>query len=470
MKTDRLFSRPRYKDGVIPSSHSSAGSVAIVGRPNVGKSSLFNRLAGKRVSVIHSQPGTTRDYVVAVCYLGRLPFRIIDTGGIGVEWSSGFSAQTSAAAETAMKEADLLLFTSDAQTGVMPLDEELSKRLRVARRPLILVVNKIDHEQQESMLADFSSLGFEFCIGVSAIHGRGIAELVLLIDQLLSASIRQATQAAWKNAPRITIVGRPNVGKSSLTNAILDENRMIVSEVPGTTRDAVDITYTCHGTCYTFCDTAGIRHPSNGKISTEAFSIMRSIKTIERADLCLLALDAESGVTSQDKKIAGLIQKACKPVIILLNKWDLVKPRDGQQKFLHELAREIRRNLFFISFAPVVTLSAKTREHVQQIFPAIHKISQNGTYRIGTGELNRLLQAALQRHPPPARGDNRRLKVYYSIQVCPEFHHPFSVLRFLLFVNDPRLLVSTYQAYLIGQIRKHLEFPGLPIKLCLRGK
>ncbi|ALJ56854.1 GTPase Der [Candidatus Xiphinematobacter sp. Idaho Grape] len=452
------------------SGYSSAGSVAIVGRPNVGKSALFNRLAGRGISVVHNQPGTTRDCVVAVCYLGKSPFKITDTGGVSMEWNSDFSSETTSAAEAAMKDAELLLFMADAQTGVVPLDKELSKWLHAtARRPLILVVNKIDHEGQESMVADFASLGFEFCIGVSAIHGRGITELILLIDRLLSDKTKQAAQTAWKDAPRITVVGRPNVGKSSLINAILEEDRMIVSEVPGTTRDTVDVTCTCRGACYTFCDTAGIRHPSKGKASVEAFSIVRSMKAIEHADLCLLALDAQSGVTSQDKKIAGLIQKACKAVVILLNKWDLVKPQDGQQKFLRELAKETKRDLFFINFAPVVMLSAKTREHVQQIFTVIRKVSQCAACRIGTGELNRLLQDALRKHPPPVRR-NRRLKVYYSTQVHSEPCHPFPTPRFLLFVNDPGLLVGTYQTYLIGQIRKHLGFPGLPIELRLQGK
>ncbi|QQY07567.1 MAG: ribosome biogenesis GTPase Der [Candidatus Xiphinematobacter sp.] len=468
MKTGRSFSHLYREAGVISPVHFSTGSVAIVGRPNVGKSALFNRLAGERISVVHSQPGTTRDFIVAICYLGQFPFRIVDTGGIGAERGSDFSAKTTTASETAMQEAELLLFVTDAQTGIVPLDEELSKRLRATvGQPSILVVNKIDHERQESMLADFASLGFEFCIGVSAIHGRGIAALVLCIDRLLSGKTKQVTQ--WKNVPRVAIVGRPNVGKSSLINAILDESRMIVSEVPGTTRDAVDITCTCHGAHYTLCDTAGIRHPSKGRASIEAFSIMRSINTIERADICLLALDAQLGVTSQDKKIAGLVQKASKAVIILLNKWDLVKPQRWQQKFLHELTKETRRNLFFISFAPVITLSAKTREHIQRIFPTIQKISQHGAHRVGTGELNRLLQEALRRHPPVYR-NNKRLKVYYSTQVRPELHHPFSAPRFLLFVNDPRLLASSYRSYLIGQIRKHLGLPGLPIELLLRGK
>lgn len=440
-------------------------SVAIIGRPNVGKSALFNRLAGQKISIVHNQPGMTRDHIVAICRLGRFPFEIIDTKGMIGECD---------ATNAVMKGAELALLTTDAQTGMVPLDAGIAKQLRVTNtQPVILVVNKVDDERQENVLADFTTLGYP-SVGVSAIHNRGITELLLLIERLLNTKItkiERTTQPIFRRCPRIAIIGQTNVGKSSLVNAILDENRMLVGDAPGTTRDTVDITYNYYGINYTFCDTAGIRSRKN-RDSAEAVSIAQSMKTIERSDLCLLVLDAQLGVTRQDKKIAGLIQKAHKAVIILLNKWDLVmqnQDKKKQEKFLHEFAKKTRRSLFSISFAPVIALSAKTRRHVMEVFSMVRRVSQYAAHQVGTGELNRLIQSALHRHPPPARG-NQRLKVYYSTQILSETARPFSTPCFLLFVNNPILLVDTYRAYLIVQIRKHFGFSGLPIALYLRGK
>jgi len=443
-------------------------SSAIVGRPNVGKSALFNCLAGRKISIVHDQPGVTRDRLAAICRLGKAPFEIVDTGGIGAEPDPDFAAATKDAAEIAIASADVILFTVDGRTGLTPLDQELASRLRTTRRPVVLVVNKIDTEQQENILADFAELGLEFCIGVSAAHSRKIMELVAIVEDLLGAGEPESGES-WDIAPRIAIIGRPNAGKSSLINTILQNQRTIVSELPGTTRDTVDIAYFHQEKPYVLCDTAGIRHRSKHRTSVEVFSVMRSEKTIERSDLCLLVLDAQSGVTSQDKKIAGLIQKSRKATAIILNKWDLVKPKENQREFLKELTEEIRQELFFMNFAPLIALSAKTREHVQRLFPMIEKIRQHASRRVGTGELNRLIQVAMQRQPPPLRA-NKRLKIYYSTQVIPENVRPFQAPNFLLFVNDPKLLVDHYRSYLSARIREHWEFPGLSIQFRLRGK
>ncbi len=444
-------------------------SLAIVGRPNVGKSALFNRFAGKQISIVHDQPGVTRDRITAICRLGQTPFEIVDTGGIGAEPDPDFAAETKDAAEIAMASADIILFTTDGQTGLTPLDKEVASRLRTTRRPVVLVVNKIDHDRHENMLTDFAGLGFEFCMGVSAAHGRGMVPLVALVEQLLGPATNFQEEENWETAPRIAIVGRPNAGKSSLINTILQNKRTIVSEIPGTTRDTVDIAYAHRGKSYVLCDTAGIRHRSKHNTSVEVFSVMRSEKAIERADFCLLVLDAQSGVTSQDKKIAGLIQKSRKAGAVVLNKWDLVKPEENQQEFLKDLIAEARRELFFMNFAPMVALSAKTYEHAQRVFHMIEKTRQHAVRRVGTGELNRMIQISMQRQPPPLRA-NKRLKIYYSTQIIPENPRPFQAPHFLLFVNDPKLLVDHYRSYLTARIREHWEFPGLPIQFRLRGK
>jgi GTP-binding protein len=444
-------------------------TVAIVGRPNVGKSALFNRLAGRQISIVHDQPGVTRDRITAVCRLGSAPFEIIDTGGIGSEPDPDFAEETHLAAEVAIAAADLLLFVVDAQDGVTPLDRELAGRIRSSGRPVIVGVNKIDHPKQESWIAEFSAFGFDHVVSLSAVHGRGVGELVEVVDELLGLVAAGGEDAAEGEAPKLAIVGRPNVGKSSLINAILNDRRTIVSEIPGTTRDAVDIPYTHRDQRYVLVDTAGIRHRSKHNTSVEVFSVMRSEKAIERADLNILVIDATQGVTTQDKKIAGLMQKARKAALVVLNKWDLVKGEGLEPEVLAEKIEALKAELFFLDYAPVVVLSATSKENLPRLFNAIEKMQQHSTRRIGTGELNRILQAAFERQPPPMHA-NRRFKVYYATQVAPAKPHPFQRVEFMLFVNDPHKLSSSYESYLSARIRDHREFPGLPISFKLRGK
>jgi len=442
-------------------------SVAIVGRPNVGKSALFNRLAGKKISIVHDQPGVTRDRITAVCKLGGAPFEIVDTGGIGAEPDPDFAEDTHEAAEIAIESADVLLFIVDGQEGAMPLDRDLARKMRGAGRPVILVVNKVDTEGHENFVIDFARMGFELTLGVSAAHGRGIEELVAEIDKLLPTA--QETEAALP-APKLAFVGRPNVGKSSLVNAILDDRRAIVSDIAGTTRDTVDVAYELEGKSFVLCDTAGIRHRSSHDSSVEVFSVMRSEQTIERADLCILVIDATVGVTVQDKKIAGMIQAAHKAALIVLNKWDLVEEegRSGSS-LLKEHVERLQGDLFFLNYAPVVVLSAKTGENVKRLFTQVEKIRQHATRRTGTGELNRLLRAAMERQGPPSRG-NKRFKLLYVTQLVPKEPSPFQPPHFLLFVNDPRLLPDSYFTYLCARLREKWEFPGLPILFKKRGR
>jgi GTP-binding protein len=440
-------------------------SVAIVGRPNVGKSALFNRLAGKMISIVHDQPGVTRDRITAVCRRGKVPFEIVDTGGIGMDADPEFADATRQEASIAIESAELLLFVVDGQSGATPLDRELARKLRGSGRPVILVVNKVDTEGHEGFASDFASLGFDQTMSASAAHGRGVNELVEAIDSLLPEEPAEEDLPA----PRIALVGRPNVGKSSLLNAILGDQRAIVSDIAGTTRDAVDTLYERDGQRFILCDTAGIRHRSSHNTSVEVFSVMRSEESIERADLCVLVIDATVGVSLQDKKIAGLIQKAHKPCMILLNKWDLVAEGRHDAALLREHTEKLLGDLFFLTYAPVVALSAKTGENIRRLFTMIEKMRQHATRRIGTGELNRYFRAIMDRHQPPTKG-SKRFKLLYVTQLSRPDPTAFQVPEFLLFVNDPRLLPDSYMNYLCARIREKWEYPGLPILIRQRGR
>ncbi|GAB4164703.1 MAG: ribosome biogenesis GTPase Der [Terrimicrobiaceae bacterium] len=441
---------------------------AIIGRPNVGKSALFNRLIGRRVSIVHDQPGVTRDRIAATCRRGVTPFEIVDTGGIGADPDPEFTVATREAAEVAISGADVLLLVVDAKDGMTPLDADLSRQLRASGRPLLLVINKVDHDgMADSAAADFSRLGIEPTIPVSAAHGLGILPLVEAIEEYLPAPDEDAAQP---EPPRLAIVGRPNVGKSSLVNAVLGQKRTIVSEVPGTTRDAVDILCEVEGQSFILCDTAGIRHRSRHDSSVEVFSVMRSEETIRRADLCVLVIDVTQGVTSQDKKIAGLIQKAGKACIIVLNKWDLVESEtDSRRDAMADRLEKARAELFFLRYAPLVTLSAKAGTHLRRLFTTIEKVRQHATRRMGTGELNRLLRTAMERQSPPARS-NRRFKLLYATQLVTDNPRPFEPPIVLLFVNDAKLLPASYLNYLAARLRERWEFPGLPLHIRLRGR
>ena len=445
-------------------------NIAIVGRPNVGKSALFNRLAGRMISIVHDQPGVTRDRIASICKLGSAPFEIVDTGGIGEEPDPDFAESTREGAMIAIESADLILFVTDAHDGVAPLDAELASMIRTAATPVVLVVNKVDIEAHEERADEFARLGFAHTLTVSAAHGRGIADLVQTIESLLPPAPERDPEAPAV-APKLAIVGRPNVGKSSLVNAILEDKRTTVSEIPGTTRDAVDIATVREGRPYVLCDTAGIRHRSKHNTSVEVFSVMRSEKTILRADLNVLVIDATSGVTSQDKKIAGLIQEAKKPAVIVLNKWDLVESGGGRPdpELLREHVERVKRELFFLDYAPVVVLSAKTGDNVRRLFTMVEKVREHSTRRAGTGELNRVIRAAIERQAPATKG-NKRFKVLYITQVNEAGSSAIKPPQFILFVNDPRLLMDSYVNYLCKRIRDKWEYPGLPILLRLRGR
>jgi GTPase len=435
--------------------------VAIVGRPNVGKSALFNRLVGRNIAIVHDQPGITRDRISAPSKRGQ--FVVWDTGGIGGHGETELLQEVRAAADAAMREADLILFTVDAQEGLTPIDQELARLLRRSQRPVILVVNKIDHPKHEDLDVDFQRLGFD-AVSISAAHGRGIDSLVEAVERLLPPMTNNPEPIT---ALSIAIVGRPNVGKSSLINAILSDRRAIVSNLPGTTRDAVDIAYRRGADEFLLIDTAGIRPRGKHSSSVEVFSVMRSERTIRRADLCVLVVDATSGVTAQDKKIATLMQKAHKPSLIVVNKWDLVKPERGAKETLAEVLQDTRERLFFLPYAPILVASALTGENVDRLFSAIRKIRRAARERLSTGVLNRLLREAFAANPPPTVA-NKRLKLFYATQARGEEEKALATPEFVLFVNDPQLLGETYARFLEAQIREAQPFTGLPLMLNFR--
>jgi GTP-binding protein len=395
----------------------------------------------------------------------------------------------------------------DGKGGLSPVDEELAQMLRKSQKPVVLVINKIDIEKHDPLAVDFDSLGFEKVISVSAEHDRGVSELLDEIELLLPSPENivdptLARESVGNNASDVedpialAIVGRPNVGKSSLINSIVGGERAIVSELPGTTRDAVDIVYGRDGWQFVFIDTAGIRRRGKVSSSAEVFSVMRAERSIRRADVCILVVDLTTGVTAQDKRIGGLIQKAQKPAIIVLNKWDLIKPRRRAKQSGKELIEETRTRIFFLNYAPELVTSASTGENVDRLFALIEKIQRTARKRIGTGVLNRLLRQAFESNPPPlVKG--RRLKLLYAAQttgdtelsakargvpVTSELVHarhirhevrrtpPLHPPEFVLFVNDPRSMTESYRRYLEARIRETEPYAGLPIILTLRAR
>jgi GTP-binding protein len=468
-------------------------NVAIVGRPNVGKSALFNRLVGRKIAIVHDQPGITRDRISAICDRGARPFTVWDTAGMAVPQSQDeLSVQVHRAAEQALGESDILLFVVDAKEGLSPVDQELARALRKSQKPVLLVINKIDNEKHEPLAAEFDALGFEPTFSISAEHDRGISDLLGEIERHLPSPPHDSRVTSHEPLA-VAIVGRPNVGKSSLINSIVRGERAIVSELSGTTRDAVDIVYERDARKFVFIDTAGIRRRSKHSSSVEVFSVMRAERSIRRADLCVLIVDLTMGITAQDKRIAGLIQKGRKPAIVVLNKWDLVKPRRGEKGAARQLVEEAREIIFFLEYAPALITSALTGENIEKLFSLIETIQLAARQRIGTGVLNRLLRQAFEANPPPmVKG--RRLKLFYATQTSrkqghvleggapatSQFSSPTAMLErtressplqppeFVLFVNDPSLMAETYRRYLEARVRKTEPYPGLPIILTLR--
>jgi GTP-binding protein len=444
-------------------------NIAIVGRPNVGKSALFNRIAGRRIAIVHGQAGITRDRISAKCEIGGKTFRLWDTGGIVGAGETLLTDEVRASAELAMAESDLILFVVDGQDGVNPMDRELARLIRKLHKPVLLLVNKIDDPKHELRADEFSALGFEDVFPTSAAHGRGVPELLEKIENFLPAADLKAQISNLTHPIAVAILGRPNAGKSSLINALLGDRRAIVSEIPGTTRDAVDVEYEREGKRFLFIDTAGIRARSKHSSSVEVFSVMRAEKTITRADICVLVIDAAEGIKAQDRRIAALIQKARKACIIVLNKWDLVRTKRKQRQTMEDAIANARAELFFIDYAPVLVTSALTGEHADKIFKMIERIRRAARAHIGTGKLNRALRAAFAANPPPmVKG--KRLKLFYATQSSGDQSRAFAPPEIVLFVNSPRLLTQPFARFLEAKIRELEPYPGLPILLTCRAR
>jgi GTP-binding protein len=444
-------------------------TIAIVGRPNVGKSALFNALVGRDVSLVFDRPGTTRDRMITSTRWDGRRLTLIDTGGIGVDDEAGFQDEIAHEVDLALAAATAIIFVVDAREGLTPLDQSVARQLRKSSAPVFVAANKVDSEKQENLDAEFTRLGFAGVFPVSAAHRRGLSAL------------REAISGGWpvveqdEDAPRparptrLAIVGRPNVGKSSLINALVSEPRAIVSPVPGTTRDAVDIAYTWRGQPYLLIDTAGLRQERRVHDQLERAMTGRTAHTINRADVCLLVLDAATGVTMQDKKIAGLIQEASAPCIIAVNKWDLAREQgDASRAREREYYEQVQRDLFFLSYAPVVFLSAKTSERIDGLLKMAAMIAKNRLFRFQTGPLNRVIRTAMEKYAPPiVRG--RRFKVLYAAQLATkEGHREIPTLQ--LFVNSPSLLTPAYERYLDLQLREKFDLRGCPLRFVLRGR
>lgn len=453
---------------------SALKTVAIVGRPNVGKSALFNRLAGKNISIVHDMAGVTRDRITAQCRKGPAWFEIMDTGGIGANTDDVLTDQVQTEASIALDVADLLLLVVDVVDGITPIDQALARQFRKTSKPVILVCNKADSPKRKLNAAEFTRLGFDDTIEVSAAHGKGIDELVATISERLD--LKESTETedakAGQNVKplKLAIVGRPNAGKSSIVNAILGQERAIVSPVAGTTRDALDIQAAWNGRKYQLIDTAGIRRRANLDTYVEISSVDRSIQSIKRADLVLLVVDCADGAKMQDRKIAQIILEERKPCILVMNKWDLFHP-DGKQKDRIEHLEEImRREFFFLHYAPLVAISAKNKEHIGKLFVQIEKVRSGAQNRISTGALNRLLHTAIENTPGALGRSTHSFKLLYATQVNEAEEFAIPVPHFVLFANRASKLTESYTRYLEKVIRDEWPAPGVPFRMSVRGK
>jgi GTP-binding protein len=427
--------------------------VAIVGRPNTGKSTLLNRIAGKPLAIIEDEPGTTRDRNLADVSWGGTEFTLVDTGGLEMKPSSNIAKGVKAQIETAMKEADVIIDLVDAKDGVTPADEEVADRLRKANKPVILAANKADNERLETAALEFYELGLGEPLAISAHHGRNVAELLDKIITLLPA--REKVEPAPEPI-KVAIVGRPNVGKSMLLNALTGDERVIVDEIPGTTRDAVDTRFDFNEQSVLLIDTAGIRRRGKIKGGVEKYSVLRSTRAIDRADIVLLVLDASEISTAQDTHIAGYVHEAAKGMIIIVNKWDLIENKDSAR-----WNKLIESEFKFAHYAPILYTSAKTGRGVDKIMPEVNRVYRERQKRPATAVVNSVIQQAVASHNRP-RNRNQQLKIFYATQA--EVNPP----TFIFFTNNATLINFSYKRYLENQLRQAFGFNGTPLRLIFK--
>ncbi len=435
--------------------------VAIVGRPNVGKSTFFNKISGRRIAIVEDTPGVTRDRIYAdVEWIGR-KFTLIDTGGIDPKSEDVLLSQMRRQAEIAMEMADVICFFTDARAGMTPDDEEVANMLRKTHKPVILAVNKLDHAGLKDVIYEFYALGLGDPIGISAANMLGLGDL---LDEIVKHLPPRADdeEEEEQHVIQLAVVGRPNVGKSSLVNRLLGQERTMVSNIPGTTRDAIDTRFSGpDGTMYNIIDTAGIRRKrAIEDESLERYSVLRSIAAIKRCDVALLLVDAQEGVTEQDARIAGMVHEEGKAAVVIVNKWDALEKETGT---LEKYRKQVIEDLKFMDYAPVLFVSALTGQRNQNILPEVNRVWEQASRRVGTGALNDVLGDAQMALQPPMIG-GRKLKIYYGTQagVCPP--------TFALFINSEDLMHFSYERYLENCLRKAFGFEGTPIRFSLREK
>lgn len=428
--------------------------VAIVGRPNVGKSTIFNRIAGERISIVEDTPGVTRDRIYTSSEWMGQKFNLIDTGGIDMG-NEPFVTQITEQAQIAIDEADVIVFVTSGREGVTDADEKVARILYQTDKPVILAVNKVDNPEMRAEIYDFYALGFGDPLPISGTHGIGTGDLLDLICQNFPEKITDEEDGSIK----FSFIGRPNVGKSSLVNAILGENRVIVSNIEGTTRDAIDTKFVTEtGDEYTMIDTAGIRKKGKVYESTEKYSVLRAMQAIDRSDVVCVVLNAEEGIREQDKHVAGYAHEAGRGIIIVVNKWDTLKKDNKTMKDFENL---IRQEFQYLSYAPIVFVSAKTKQRLDRLPAMIKKVNENHSQRISSAVLNDVLMDAIAHNPTPT-DNGKRLRVYYGTQVA------VKPPTFVIFVNDPDLMHFSYERFLENQIRAAFDFEGTPIHLIER--
>ena len=432
--------------------------IAIVGRPNVGKSMLFNKLVGQRLSIVEDTPGVTRDRLYAEAEWRNRKFDLVDTGGIEPSADSQILAFMRQQAEIAIQHATVILFVCDIKTGLTASDQEVANMLLRSQKPVVLAVNKMDQVGITNPdIYEFYNLGLGDPIAVSAVHGHGTGDL---LDACMEYFPPEDEEEEEDDVIKVAVIGKPNVGKSSLVNRILGEQRVIVSDMAGTTRDAVDSYFENQKGKYLFIDTAGMRKKSKVDDRIEKFSALRATMAIERADVCLILVDANEGVTEQDTKVAGLAHEAGKACIIVVNKWDAIEKDD---KTMDHMRQDIRRDLSYMTYAPIVFISALTGQRVDRLFDLINYVNDQASLRITTGMLNTVLADATARVQPPT-DKGRRLKIYYMTQIGIKPPH------FVCFCNDAKLFHFSYQRYLENQIRSTFGLEGTPVRLTIRQK
>ncbi len=429
--------------------------VAIVGRPNVGKSTLFNQLVGERISIVDDQPGVTRDRIYADTEWLNRKITLVDTGGIDVDSQDELMTQMKQQANVAIDTSEVVIFLVDGKEGITPADQEVANLLRKANKPIVLAVNKIDAPHEEDMLYEFYNLGIGEPISISASHKRGLGDL---LDAVIEHLPQLEVQDEDEDVIRIAVLGKPNVGKSSIVNRLLGEERVIVSDIPGTTRDAIDTPFVFDGQKYVIIDTAGIRRKSRISDELERYSVIRALAAIRRCDVALLVIDATKEVTEQDKKIAGLIHDEGKGCIIIMNKWDLI---EKETNTMSQFRKRLANDLAFMQYAPSLFTSAHTGQRLNRVIEMVNQVYAQCTFRISTGVLNECIADAVAFSEPPTN-KGRRLKIYYGTQVA------VKPPTFVLFVNDPDLMHYSYLRYLENQFRKSFGLEGTPIRFILR--